>query len=78
MTFEQLSARIYTAGEQVQIWAFDSEDCLDEFAKTGNTEGVVFVHCSDLKPSATLLDKWCKAEVQMIYAVKKDVFAVQL
>ena len=84
ITFEAFVNKLFTArtddGEQLRVYAFDNEDCTDNFVRSGgrNSEGLVFVHSSDLKPHVTLRDEWCKAEVVQIYAVDVDMFAVLL
>lgn len=84
ITFEAFVNKLFTArteaGEQLRVYAFDNEDCTDNFVRSGgrNSEGLVFVHSSDLKPHVTLRDEWCKAEVCQIYAVDVDLFAVTL
>jgi len=82
--FEDFVNRLYTVrtedGGQLMVYAFDDEECLDQFVRTGtrNVEGLVFIHSSDFKPHVTLRDKWCKAEVIQIYAIDTDVYAVLL
>ena len=84
ITFEAFVNKLFTArteyGGQLKVYAFDDEECLDEFVRSNGVckEGLVFVHSSDLKPHVTLRDEWCKADVCQIYAVDTDLYAVTL
>lgn len=80
MRFSDFAMLLLGSGQEVRIYAFNDEDGLDEFVKTGSYENtfLLFVHESSYAPSVTLRDEFCNADVITVCVIAKDTLAVLL
>lgn len=78
MTFAELVEIMFSCGGSgYKVYVFGDEGSAAQFIEDDDQhDGLLFVYESILRPEVTLLKKWCKAKVQMIYPMYRNTLAV--
>ena len=78
VTFEQIADRLTDDLSEAAVYAFADRQALQMFIEGKRTDDLMFVFRSSFRPYLTLRASWCKAAIEQIHAVRKNVFAVLL
>ena len=79
MTLEELKSKCFTMPGHVassKLFVFTDEYSADDWIEGESGYELTMVLQSDMVPSYTLKEEWCKAEVQHFYAVGEDELVV--